>query len=86
MTLKKQYLLCITMMNVCIIGVGEKKQEDQKSSVGLKVNLLSFDIFSGGHIYKLSEARNGSLYTTLCIYMPHMDVDRKLYEPIKRLT
>lgn len=59
------------MMNVCIIGGGKKtKQEDQKSSIGFKVNLLSFDIFSGGHIYKLSEARNGLLYTTLCIYMP----------------
>ena len=38
----------------------------RQTSIGFKVNLFSFDMFSGGHIYK---AHRGSLYTTLCIYM-----------------
>lgn len=53
-----------------VLFKGGNEQEDQKTTIGFKVNLLLFDIFSSGHIYKLSEARNGLLYTTLCIYMP----------------
>lgn len=49
---------------VCMIWKKAKRQ----TSIGFKVNLLSFDIFSGGHIYKLSKAGKGLLYTTLCIY------------------
>lgn len=45
------------------------KKAKRQTSIGFKVNLLSFDMFSGGHIYKLSKARKGLLYTTLCIYM-----------------
>lgn len=44
------------------------KKAKIQPSIGFKVNLLSFDIFSGGHIYKLSKALKGLLYTTLCIY------------------
>lgn len=44
------------------------KKAKRQTSIGFKVNLLSFDIFSGGHIYKLSKAERGLLYTTLCIY------------------
>lgn len=65
--MKKQYMLYITMMNVCIIEK-KKKEAKRQTSIGFKVNLLSFDIFSGGHIYKLSKAGKGLLYTTLCIY------------------
>lgn len=45
------------------------KKAKRQTSIGFKVNLLSFDMFSGGHIYKLSKAQKGLLYTTLCIYM-----------------
>lgn len=45
------------------------KKAKRQNSIGFKVNLLSFDMFSGGHIYKLSKAQKGLLYTTLCIYM-----------------
>ena len=65
-TMKKQYMVFITMMNVFMIW---KKKAKGKTSIGFKVNLISFDIFSGGHISKLSKARKGFLYTTLCIYM-----------------
>lgn len=46
----------------------KKKKRKRQTSIGFKVNLLSFDIFSGGHVYKLSKAQKGLLYTTLCIY------------------
>lgn len=61
---EKQYMVYITMMNVCMIWKKAKRQ----TSIGFKVNLLSFDMFAGGHIYKLSKAQRGLLYTTLCIY------------------
>lgn len=44
------------------------KNTKRQPSIGFKVNLLSFDMYSGGHIYKLSKAQKGLLYTTLCIY------------------
>lgn len=59
-------MVYITMMNVCMIR--KKKKAKRQTRIGFKVNLLSFDIFSGGHIYKLSKAQKGLLYTTLCIY------------------
>lgn len=34
-----------------------KKKAKRQTSIGFKVNLLSFDMFSGGHIYKLSKAQ-----------------------------
>lgn len=64
LTMKKQYMVYITMMNVCM----NRKKAKRQKSIGFKVNLLSFDMYSGGHIYKLSKARKGLLYTTLCIY------------------
>ncbi len=45
------------------------KKAKRQTSIGFKVNLLLFDILSGGHIYKLSKAQTGLLYTTLCIFM-----------------
>lgn len=44
------------------------KNAKRQMNIGFKVNLLSFDMYSGGHIYKLFKAPRGLLYTTLCIY------------------
>lgn len=46
----------------------KKKEAKRQTSIGFKVNLLSFDMFSGGHIYKLSKARKACFIQTLCIY------------------
>lgn len=53
------------------------KKAKRQTSIGFKVNLLSFDMFSGGHIYKLSKAQKGLLYTTL--YLHATGVGRKCY-------
>lgn len=58
-TMKKQYMVFITMMNVCTIKKGKK------TNIGFKVNLLSFDII-GGHIYSLKPGK--ARFIQLCIY------------------
>lgn len=41
------------------------KKKDKKTSIGFKVNLLSFDII-GGHIYNLKPGK--ACFIQLCIY------------------